>query len=91
LWFGVYGNDVYGNIVYHHGAGFRDPVSRADKEASAIHGGEKLPLIGPLAKAVNVRRKHLTVERIARESVALGDDWFKRIQADPDFFTALVG
>jgi hypothetical protein len=85
LWFGV-----YGNVVYHHGAGFRDPRSRADREASAVHGGENLPLIGPLAKAVNVRRKRRTVDRIARESVALGDHWFKRIQADPDFFTALV-
>lgn len=30
VWFGVYGNADIGPVVYHHGAGFRPRVSRAD-------------------------------------------------------------
>lgn len=34
LWFGI-----YGGIVYHHGAGFRFPVSRVDVERSRLYSG----------------------------------------------------
>lgn len=37
LWFGV-----YDDIVYHHGAGFRPPVSRADLSASGMGDAEYL-------------------------------------------------
>ena len=30
LWFGVYGDEELGPVVYHHGAGFRDRTSRID-------------------------------------------------------------
>jgi hypothetical protein len=31
LFFGVYGEDVHGAVVYHHGAGFREGLSRVDR------------------------------------------------------------
>jgi hypothetical protein len=85
LWFGI-----YGGIVYHHGAGFRPPLSRADKEFSRSHRGEGLPVVGRLANAVNVRRKHRAHERLTRSSMKISDDWYKRIQADPDFYRVLM-
>jgi hypothetical protein len=85
LWFGI-----YGGIVYHHGAGFRDPRSRVDREASDSTFGQGLPVVGRVARSVNLRRKRRTVDRLVRQSVSLSDDWYTRIQADPDFYRALM-
>jgi hypothetical protein len=30
VWFAVYGDDEWGPVAYHHGAGFRDRRARAD-------------------------------------------------------------
>ena len=35
VWFGLYGTDSLGPVVYHHGAGFRTRVSRADLAESS--------------------------------------------------------
>jgi hypothetical protein len=50
LWFGV-----YDNIIYHHGAGFREPVSRADRAG-------KVPLNEALER--NVRQSREVFSRI---------------------------
>ncbi len=85
LWFGI-----YGDIVYHHGAGFRAPLSRLDKEASGYFGGKNFPVFGRVARTISNRRKQRTFEKVMRESTALSDDWFSRIQADPDFYQVLM-
>jgi len=85
LWFGI-----YGDIVYHHGAGFRAPLSRVDKEAAGPRRGRSVPLVGGLAQAVTLRRRHRALERVVRQSTALSDAWFGRIESDPEFFRALL-
>src|SRR5580658_8207411 len=49
LWFGI-----YGDIVYHHGAGFRAPRARADRGSTEIfHRGEGIPVVAVAARRVN--------------------------------------
>jgi hypothetical protein len=71
LWFGV-----YGNIVYHHGAGFRTPMSRLDS-STYVH----LPV--PFRNLAGVRR------RIA--NTVLSRRMFRRISKDERFYAPLVG
>jgi hypothetical protein len=46
--------------------------------------------VGRAAKVINVRRKRRTVDRIMRQSVALSEEWYTRIQSDPEFYRALM-
>jgi hypothetical protein len=71
LWFGV-----YGDIVYHHGAGFRAPMSRIDASSYS-----KLPV--PLRNLAGVRRRIANTRRSRR--------MFRRIQEDEHFYLALTG
>ncbi|MGH2957530.1 MAG: hypothetical protein ACRDL6_11100 [Solirubrobacterales bacterium] len=70
LWFAI-----YGGIVYHHGAGFREPMSRID--ASTYH---HLPV--PLRNIAGVRR------RVA--NTLLSRRMFRRIIKDERFYEPLV-
>jgi hypothetical protein len=87
LWFGL-----YGDIVYHHGAGFRPGKgSRAEKEsAPEFTQAETLPVVGPLARLTNSIRSGRATGRAYRASTHLSDDWYRRIQSDPQFFRALM-
>jgi hypothetical protein len=87
LWFGV-----YGDLVYHHGAGFRPgKSSRADKEAApGFDQGEGIPLLGPLARITNGLRRGREAGRVFRQSQAMSAEWFARLQSDPDFFQPLL-
>ena len=71
LWFGV-----YGDIVYHHGAGFRAPMSRRDASAF-MH----LPV--PLRNAAGVRTR-LANTYTSRKI-------FRQIRKDEDFHLTLTG
>jgi hypothetical protein len=71
VWFGV-----YGNLVYHHGAGFRTPMSRLDA-STYWH----LPV--PLRNFAGVRR------RIA--NTLLSRRMFRRVLEDERFYVTLTG
>jgi hypothetical protein len=87
LWFGV-----YGDIVYHHGAGFRPGKStRADKDAiPAFDQGEELAVVGAVARLTNGIRRGRAAGRVFRQSQDLSAEWFARLQSDPDFFRPLL-
>jgi len=59
---------IYGDVIYHHGAGFRPgELSRAYLDrAPAKLGGAATPLLGPLARRVNMRRRAAWVKRTQR-------------------------
>ncbi len=65
VWFGV-----YGDLVYHHGAGFRFPVCRHDSVTSEAYGDS------PEAQATWCHERGLVISR-------LGDKLYARIAADP--------
>jgi hypothetical protein len=87
LWFGI-----YGDVVYHHGAGFRPgKPTRADKETMAGFGqGEGIPVLGSLARMTNGLRRGREEGRVFRESQALSAEWFARLQSDPEFYKPLL-
>jgi hypothetical protein len=71
VWFAV-----YGDIVYHHGAGFRTPMSRRDFS-------EYMSLPVPLRNAAGVTRR--LANRYASRKM------YRRIARDDDFHLALTG
>lgn len=69
LWFGI-----YEDVIYHHGAGFRQPRSRID---SQIHGIEKFH---------PGDRKRIVNEKIIRPNTALHEKVYQSILDDTDFY-----
>ncbi len=96
LWFGV-----YGDLVYHHGAGFRkDKLSRADLAVLAEARGRAGPLTRGAAAAldyllkrspIRALRRHTSVQREDRRVARLSDEFFKRVRDDGEFYRALTG
>lgn len=88
LWFGV-----YGGIVYHHGAGFRRPVSRADlfvrmppppkwKSVAA-----RLPVLRSVARDRMAQRPSVSnVEGVARSAAELSAVVYDQLRSDPCFW-----
>lgn len=83
LWFGV-----YGDIVYHHGAGFRKPVARsiATRGPRRWEVGERLPWVGTAIRKLDSARLVAWEEREMAASRRLGDEIFAQLQDDPEFF-----
>jgi hypothetical protein len=71
LWFAI-----YGDIVYHHGAGFHTPISRLDAA-----GYSHLPI--PLRNVAGLRRRIANTVQSRR--------MFRRIHEDERFYLALTG
>lgn len=69
---------VYGDIVYHHGAGFRKPWSRFEISENPLLGFGSI-----VARGWRNRAK--------RKNQALSDWVFKRIQEDPLFYREVCG
>ncbi len=73
LYFGV-----YGDVIYHHGAGFRVAVSRVD-----VSENPYLRFSEPIRRTWRKRR--------AKKNQALSDMVFDRIVADPLFYQDICG
>jgi hypothetical protein len=70
---------VYGDIVYHHGAAFRTPISRADM-ANA-----------PPARHVHLPGRAAFVWRRRRRNRRLSKEMFERLSRDERFYRELTG
>lgn len=92
---------VYDDVVYHHGAGFRRARGgRLMIAASGVHEEERklrvrlvraMPrgrLRRRLAPRLNTARK--MNEELKNRNQALSNEWFERIQADPEFYRDLL-
>lgn len=99
LWFGI-----YADVVYHHGAGFRPPVSflqtepaaaarRAAVDAARIPAG--VPVLGRVERSVRYRlarrRAEHGIEETARSSQTLSDEVFGWIETDDEFYRHFLG
>lgn len=73
LWFGV-----YGDIIYHHGAAFRKPMSRVDASLAAPKRHIYMPL------------RFIQLERAAWRSSRLSRELYKRLSEDEDFWLGLA-
>jgi hypothetical protein len=90
LWFAI-----YGDVVYHHGAGFRERLARATLDLRRARVPDWLPLARRLDKtlalqaAMRKRRDH-PPESLARD-LAMSDEMLDAIRSDADFCARLMG
>jgi hypothetical protein len=86
LWFGV-----YGSLIYHHGSGFRPPLSRVDLEAlpPGLRGSGR-PVVGPIVDRLNEYRRERQVRAIQKRYERVGDRWFELLRRDPHFYERLI-
>jgi hypothetical protein len=82
VWFGV-----YGDIIYHHGSGFRRPIARVDEDAhpAYLKGGE-LPVVGRAVRKINAGRWRAWAEVVYLKWERQGEKWFQLLDRDPDFY-----
>ncbi len=87
LWFGV-----YGDVVYHHGAGFRWAVGRVDlvNPPKLTTRAKRVPGLGRLLRRRNRARAQRFHARTAADAQHMSDEMFERIVADPEFYRALL-
>jgi hypothetical protein len=98
LWFGV-----YHDLVYHHGAAFRDPWSRLDFRdvvdlATLPYTAQiKTKVIANLSRRLKLHwlDRYCPVRRrfdaMLEQNRKLISDMFERVQQDPQFYESLVG
>jgi hypothetical protein len=93
LWFGI-----YGDVVYHHGAGFRKMTSlrvagpgRQEVRAATQRAWipDSVPVLGRLERSVRyrlaLRRQDQNLDTYAEQSEKLSDEVFSWIQTEDDF------
>jgi hypothetical protein len=83
LWFGL-----YDDLIYHHGAGFRNPTSRADLARLGAWGVFYFETYAKLPAAVRrmVPRGLRPLRRTAKRNRAASERVFGSILADPCFY-----
>ncbi|MGE5280929.1 MAG: hypothetical protein ACM3N0_01155 [Chloroflexota bacterium] len=73
---------VYGDAIYHHGAGFRAPVSRSDTIGLPPIPPSDAPLLGPIARRLGEMRRRAQTRPIARRNLKLSEEILARIERD---------
>jgi hypothetical protein len=73
---------IYGDAVYHHGAGFRSPISRVDTLGLAPLPDVDMPVVGPVARRLGQIRRQAQSHSIARQNLRLSEELFGRIERD---------
>lgn len=80
LWLGIYGDRTAGPIVYHHGAGFRPRVDRADREPRPAIVPAAVTILGRAERSLRWRLRQRALyrpshQRPAEEQDALVRGW----------------
>lgn len=76
VWFAV-----YGDVVYHHGAGFRRMISRLDKQVLGIE---------PDPRFIHRALQEMQLRRQVRRAGRASRDVFDALASDPDFHRRLT-
>jgi len=74
---------IYGDVIYHHGAGFRPgELSRAylDEAPPPLQGGDS-PLLGPVVKRLNARRRSAWERGVQRKYLQQSERIYEQISA----------
>lgn len=86
LWFGI-----YSNLIYHHGAGFREPMSRVDR----VKGGFKINfifkmlwLLKSIVAVIENKLEESTVP-IVKNNNDVEAIFYSKIKNDPSFYRCL--
>jgi hypothetical protein len=87
LWFGI-----YGEAIYHHGAGFRPALSRHDLLAQPKPWRTtRLPVVRSAITAANRRRDARWQEQLYARGRELSEGMIAEIKADPQFYRRFLG
>lgn len=83
LWFGL-----YEDLIYHHGAGFRSPTSRADLAQTGASHSRYYNLYGKLPKRIqkNIPKKLRPLYHIEKKNREMSEMVFAMISKDPTFY-----
>jgi hypothetical protein len=83
---------VYGDVVYHQGAGFRSGISRADlvNRPKPLAAGHRLGRLRPVVEEIDSLRLSRHRRAVAATRRATAEDMFRRIQQDPEFYRVLI-
>jgi hypothetical protein len=73
---------VYGDAIYHHGAGFRSPISRNDTVGLAPIPDPGMPVAGPALRHLRRIRRGARIRSIERRNLRLSEEFFDRIERD---------
>ncbi len=86
LWFAV-----YGSTVYHHGAGFRDPMSRSivAKRPGRVDGDQRYRVLQSGVRHLDAARNKVWGYRQMTANRRLGDELFEKLVRDPEFYREL--
>lgn len=79
---------IYGDVIYHHGAGFRNAETRIDMTSLQFKTGDRV-----LAKIVpgfgrRIRRK--AFKKVVAANDQLSEQVFETIRANPQFYTQFI-
>jgi hypothetical protein len=97
LWFGI-----YEDVIYHHGAGFRDPLSRLDylSIAAEAKGTWRWPVgmairslsgLGkPMRRLQRLNPLRTLENRIVRQTRGLNARIFESLRNDPEFYREFI-
>jgi hypothetical protein len=79
---------IYGRVIYHHGAGFRGAVSRADSWYSKT--GLRERLLSLASRRYRRARRRELLDGLMAENHLLSEKIFEKIQKDPFFYTEFI-
>ena len=84
---------VYGDMVYHHGAGFRNPATRTDLN---IANRKKIrtmlyQLTGKILPHQTNKKWFRPMNEVVKKNQAMSQVVFDYLQQDPDFFAYFLG
>jgi hypothetical protein len=82
LWYGI-----YGDIVYHHGAGFRSAVSRWDmqNEPRGLRASHRKYIGAPL-RPINRARRSRWRRQVTQQQLRQSDEIYAAIRSDFEFY-----
>ena len=87
--FGVYGTDPWGPLIYHHGAGFREPFTRWDQDKLPTWPNGQQPTRRSVAGVLHQYRRSKwkrVRERVIRANERLSQAQFEAIDGTDDFW-----
>lgn len=92
---------IYDDVIYHHGAGFREPIEDTDKYLHNIHARKQLPLSKILDRVLRTRyaiplkwKLHPALRKeadVCKKNRAVSDTIYREILINPGFADAFKG
>jgi hypothetical protein len=79
---------TYGRVIYHHGAGFRDNLSRLDARGSKAALRDRLLFL--VSRRYRRTRRRERLDGIIAKNQRLSEQVFQKIQEDPLFYAEFL-